>query len=31
MWVVHCREQLIKAVNDELKQTSKGEVSHFIF
>ena len=28
MWVVHCREQLIKAVNDELKQTTKEEVSH---
>jgi hypothetical protein len=27
MWVVHCREQLIKAVNDELEQTSKQEVS----
>jgi len=25
MWVIHCREQLIKAVNDELKQTAKDE------
>ncbi|CAF0979409.1 unnamed protein product [Rotaria magnacalcarata] len=25
MWVVHCREQLIKAVNDELKQTLQEE------
>jgi hypothetical protein len=31
MWVVHCREQLIKAVNNELQQTSKGEVSHVLF
>ena len=30
MWVVHCREQLIKAVNDELEQTSKQEVSYNI-
>jgi hypothetical protein len=30
MWVVHCREQLIKAVHDELEQTSKQEVSHNI-
>jgi hypothetical protein len=27
MWVVHCRQQLIKAVNDELKETAKEEVS----
>lgn len=27
MWVVHCREQLIKAVNDELQQTATTEVS----
>jgi hypothetical protein len=27
MWVVHCREQLIKAVNDELEETAKDEVS----
>ncbi|CAF1368925.1 unnamed protein product [Adineta steineri] len=25
MWVVHCREQLIKAVNDETKETLKEE------
>jgi hypothetical protein len=29
MWVVHCREQLIKAVNDELKEVS-NQVSHFV-
>jgi hypothetical protein len=31
MWVVHCREQLMKAVNDELKQSATEEVSHFLF
>ncbi|UJR09742.1 hypothetical protein I4U23_013971 [Adineta vaga] len=25
MWVVHCREQLIKAVNDEMKESAKSE------
>jgi hypothetical protein len=25
MWIVHCRQQLIKAVHDELKQTGKEE------
>jgi len=27
MWVVHCREQLIKAVNTEIIETAKAEVS----
>ena len=27
MWVVHCREQLIKAVNNELKEAATEEVS----
>lgn len=31
MWLVHCREQLTKAVNDELTQTLKQEVSHLFF
>jgi len=26
MWVVHCRQQLIKAVNDELNESAKTEV-----
>lgn len=31
MWMVHCREQLIKAVNTELNQTLKQEVSYIRF
>ena len=31
MWIIHCREQLINAVNDQLRQISNEEVSQLAF